>query len=682
MDTDKLKEFMISHVEKVVLAVVIGVSGFMIWSGLQKEDITKIHQPDSLVNEANQVKAAVDEDHNETILKTRRSNFDITEQIAKRRAPVDPGGYGIPKTWVPTPPSSGVKRQDPTIAAPRALRVEGVLCSMAYRSNTGEYALADLEPAEPVEKVEKKEIKPKKSRRASREMDMMEMMDQGGGDEYGMEMDMGMGMEMEMGEGTTSSGPTRKMDREHDFGMRPAPTKNLKTGKEQPPVPGVGWFIAGTAVVPYKEIYESYRMALSTADLYDPARRDRPMFRGYELQRADVTDKPADQLDDSDWIKRDGRMDVRADAVLIWSGFAPELVSSEYRVDSYLTMWIPPVLLDDYSSFALHPLIPMKTPAQLAAEEYERQQAEINPELSVDDIEFLDPDDSMGAGGGGYGGGDDYGDMGMDMMDEMGDDYGSGGGGGGYGRTVAIEENPVDYKLIRFYDFAIDPRKDDDAPKPGRKYVYRVRISVNDPNFPQNPALQPKGQSLARDVYDRYLKLAQQAEATKKRSYQRWSEWSQPSAPVSLPGREKYFVGPVTAPPTKPAKVGPRIVDYQAEPPKAKMVLSQFDLELRTFVPMLLDVTEGTVLSAKAEKTDVVDPITLEVKKLESPEIRSASTVIDIDGGGPMSIQTGDDMNAPGLMLLFDQNGGLRVHDETGDQELYRIKSFADERGE
>jgi hypothetical protein len=421
-------------------------------------------------------------------------------------------------------------------------------------------------------------------------------------------------------------------------------------------------------------------MALSTATGFNPVARDRPMFRGFELQRADVTDKPIDQLVEADWVKRDGNTETRYDAVLIWSGSAPELVSQEYRVDTYLTMWIPPVLLDDYSNFALHPLIPMKTPAQLAAEEQQRAIDAIDGNVKQEDIIFDDPANPMAGGGMGMDG------MGMDDMDMgMGmDDMGMGMGmdmGMGGGSMMMMETNPVDYKLIRFYDF-MDPR-DKDSPKQGRKYVYRVRVCVNDPNFPQAPELQPKGNSLAPDVYERYLKLVKSTEATKKRDYKRWSDWSDPGEPAWLPSVSEFFAGPVTAAAPKPADPKfAKLGQYESEPPKAKVMMTHFDYALRAKVGALLEVTEGFVFGVKPETADVVDPITLEVKKVESPVMASGATVVDIDGGAPMTIQEGDDMREPGMMLIFDPEGGLKVHDEVNDQELYRIKSFADERNE
>jgi hypothetical protein len=39
-----------------------------------------------------------------------------------------------------------------------------------------------------------------------------------------------------------------------------------------------------------------------------------------------------------------------------------------------------------------------------------------------------------------------------------------------------------------------------------------------------------------------------------------------------------------------------------------------------------------------------------------------------------------DELTEPGMVLLFDQSGQLRLSDDINDQEFYRIKSFAAEK--
>jgi hypothetical protein len=121
-------------------------------------------------------------------------------------------------------------------------------------------------------------------------------------------------------------------------------------------------------------------------------------------------------------------------------------------------------------------------------------------------------------------------------------------------------------------------------------------------------------------------------------------------------------------------------VEYARDAPKAKLVASQYDLKTGARIPMEIEATEGTVLSKKAEFADVVDPITLTVKKLPDAELISGTTIVDLDGGTPLSIA--EELTAPGLMLLFDQSGQLTVADEVSDQQMFRTFTYADERGE
>ncbi len=680
MDVDKIQDFLLHHFEKMILVVVVAASGFLVYQGLQQKNILEVHQPDRLIADARQVRAEVDDDRNKAILEDRIPDFDINKEIDRRRSPVEPGPYAV-KPWEPMNVASNIRREDPVLLAPRALQVHGVLAPMAMRSSDGMYALKDLEPADPIEVEAEPEKKPSRSRsRRSR-----------GGGGYGEEGMEGMeemyeemfsesdDMEMEMGYpgigGESMAGGTGVVRRlENPLGMRPTTTTHIINDAKQPPVPGIGWFIAGTAVMPYKALFDSYKDALALADDYNPGRRDRPIFTSYELQRADVTDKSVAQLQEADWVKRDGRTECIKDAVLYWSGFAPEIVPKDYREDTKLTMWIPPVMLTDYSTFALHPMIPMLSKRELEAAAAKEARQSVPVEVDAEDIVVGDAAMST-----------DY-----ESSYEM-DDMSMEGGGmaaSGYGSMGQVEKNPPEYKLIRFYDFAVDRQKDPNAPKPGRQYVYRLRVGIEDPNFPKNPALQPQGSRLAPDAYVRVMKKVSAVESAKdpvaarKIESQRWTEWSQPSEPVSLPGRDKVYVGPVLERKSRQVKVGERLVPYEADPPKANLVISQFSPVYSSRLSILMkEITEGAVLSNKAEFADIVDPITLEVKKAPDAQIISDVTVIDIEGGDPLGIHEAEGFVAPSQMLIFDSNGGLQVHDEVDDLEFYRIDSFAEERG-
>jgi hypothetical protein len=469
--------------------------------------------------------------------------------------------------------------------------------------------------------------------------------------------------------GTT--GPVRKFDSEHDWGVRPGSTTHFQHETPQKPVPAIGWFIAGTAVVPHKDLHDSYERALKDALGYNASTRDRPTYADFQLQRADVTNKSVDQLVEADWVQRDGRYQTTYDAIFFWSGFAPELVPKDYR-DNALTMWIPPVLLDDYSRFVLHPMIPMLPKSEIDALTADEEIIPENLAPEEEDPFRFDTEVTM----------DDLSRQGQTMSYT---DYSS------YGQ---IEIDPVDYKLIRFYDFASDPRRDDNAPRPGRQYVYRVRVALEDPNFPANPlgGNQPPLKTMDAEALQRVTVLFKRAKEEGKRDYKRWTEWSEPSEPTALPSPEQHFAGTVEAKSLRTIQVGNRTVPFERDPPEAKMVISQFDPKLQTRVPMHVDVTEGSVLSAEADHIDVIDPITLEIRKYqildeegepiedEKVGVTSGTTVVDIEGGGKLDIHRDEQMTEPGYFLLFDPNGGLSVRPEVEDQHWYRIYSFAEER--
>ena len=685
MDADKLKDFALYNFEKLIVLLVVAMSGFLVWAGYNKPDVTKEHDPDRLTQNANDVRSEVDVDHSDQIIPDREPEMDIAVELAKYRKKI-PADLYIPQVWEAGKIAANkVRRKDPDLGKPEGIQVHGVIASMAFRSKDGLYPLADLEPADPVEVVDKK---PKRERR-SRKRDMMnEMM---GGDQGGMDMEMEMQMMMDMqaemgsvGEGP--SGPVRKLAPDKNLGATAETTTSLTGGAEQPPVPGIGLFITGSAVIPHKAIIDSYQESLSYASDYSPRERDRPRYIAYEVQRAEVTNKPVDQLVDADWIVRDSNRITILNAANFWSGFAPEIVPADYWVPG-VTMWIPPLLLDPYNKIATHPLIPLKTQNELEQEQLNEEALKASEESGPIDLENFKVDIAGGVSHS-MGGMDMYMDESMGMGGGMEEDMMGYGGMGGRVSGMEgkpAEDNPVDYKLLRFYDFAYlrGAPRDPNIPRLGRKYVYRIRFAVEDPNFPEKPEMQPQGNTLDPDAYQRFLALSAEAVQNQVRSYKRWSEWSEVSPPVSLPSKfDKSFVGPVKPNRSRFVRVGSRLILAEPESPTAEVVATSFDMDLGTFVPTLIEATGGTVFSKKAESTDVVDPITLEVRKTGEKVIDSATTVIDIDGGTQMEVVADDDtMTEPGIMLTVDSNGKLHVRDSVEEQFPYRIKSFAEERG-
>ena len=688
MDADKIKQFFVLHVEKMIVSVVVIFSLFLIYQGLQLEDFRREanKQPDELEADAKQVRNQVDDDKSEAIIPERVPTFNIVARTNASQRPVDYTAYRLRHTWELEDIDSTIRREDPTILAPRDLIVRSFVGSIAVRSRTGDYPLTELEDAERPEKVE--EPRPRESRRGRRGRGR-------GGDEYsdyadeagmGYE-DFGAGMGSEMGMGGPSMagvGPKWRLPETMNFGIKPAKVQNFRNASvQEEPVPAAASFIVGTAVVPHREMVQSFKRALKDADGYNPA-RDLPRYFEFEVQRADVTDRAVDDLTDEDWVLRGSRKKYAFEAATKWAGFCPEVLPKEFR-DEALTTYIPPILIDDYRRITGHPKIP-ETFSRFAAMEEEIDDSPV----SLEDIRLAGPSGGrgrgmemgMGMGMGGemdmYGGYDAGG--AMDMYGGMGGGYGM-GMSGGYG-SMAMEEDPVDHKLIRFYDFA--DARDAQAPKLGHLYVYRLRVSLIDPNFPREESMQPDAGVLSADVYARILPLLEKARADKKRgegSYQRWSEWSRPSAAAGLGGGEEVFAGPFNPGRRFRVEVGGRTIEYERDAPTAQAVLADMNADYGVRVPFRVDITEGSVLSAKGT-TEVIDPITMAVKTLPDAKAQSGSTVIDLDGGQPLGIFEGDHMTEPGMMLLYDATTGrLKVSGELAEQRRYRVYSFADDRG-
>ncbi len=369
MNSDALKEFFLRNGEKIAYGFLVLLSGFLIYSGINKPNILEKFQPEAMAQKATQVKNSIDDDHWKEINEeaSRLPDFSVVERTNKSMSEVDATAYKLPVPWEAKSIDLSLKRSDPKVPAPVELVARGVVATIAYKTS-GEYPLSKLEPADELEKEEKPVPKPPTRRgrgnammgSSSMDASMMDpaMMGGGAAGAYPGSSSSSMmpGSEM-MGSGMTTT-PVRRIDSLiFDLGARPTvtPTEEVK--------PFVSRFIAGVALMPNKKIFAAFEEALAQADGYD-LKRDQPFYLGLELQRLDVTDKPADQQDESAWVLRANTQFYNQVITTFWPSFAPEVVSYKYR-DDRLTTLIPPVLLDHYSWFASHPKIPLGDELQL-----------------------------------------------------------------------------------------------------------------------------------------------------------------------------------------------------------------------------------------------------------------------------------------------------------------------------
>ncbi len=263
-----------------------------------------------------------------------------------------------------------------------------------------------------------------------------EMGPMAGGGMGGKGMGMGMGGEMGMGPGGAGGN-----------------AGGLGNNKDSGPTTKVGSqgaiFIAATALVRHKEMFEEYERQFKTSGDYN-LRRDTPAYLSFEVQRVDVTKDPNRVVQENEWqnITDAGKQLALVKrnkwAIVPPTGRpVPEIIDMNARHPA-LTMPIPPMLVKDYREFCKHPAInwvwdtkmlvaPMKRDNKKKEKDEEEEENAMPGQGANSMAGMGGMEGGMGGKGMGMGMGAGMG-MGMGMGGEYGSDmYGGGEGGMGYG---------------------------------------------------------------------------------------------------------------------------------------------------------------------------------------------------------------------------------------------------------
>jgi hypothetical protein len=481
------------------------------------------------------------------------------------------------------------------------------------------------------------------------------------------------------------------------------------------------------AVVPLQKQIEEFENKLANALDYDPS-RDFPMYLQFQVERADVTDL-ADDADPStfEWKRlpspRAVLREQLGDETTLgkWAGQPPEVVDPAYLEPETLTHPAPPYLMRDLWDLLTHPEVPLAsalggyggtTPTTAGTDASK-------PPKGEDDLpttHAMPPPGMAGmAGPGGLGSAEGgyrampgmrgYGGYGPAGMGSDGG-YGRGGYGaagmmpggrpampggyrmaGGYGRPGsagedggygyggyggAVSATPPKYKLIRYTDTNVER---------GRKYRYRLRVYLHDPNHP-NLAwgfASPSAASLHPDVQQRVKKLdAEDAGKPKDaqtglpyRTFWVVSEWSEPSPVAELPLDQRVYAGKITA--RAPTKI--RGLDVQINEPIGEVLAVVFDHTKVADIPAALEkVTRGALLQA-TQDVKVIHPVTKEVIDLPKFTVATNCLIADMMGGEamrPVDRTLTQPLTAIGEMLVMDPLGRLMVRNEADDIDMYR----------
>ena len=696
LDKEHIQGFFFHHSEKLVLGIVLVLLFLFIWMGSGIAGLDSSKSPANLSQQVKRASENIERTEGDVLAKKEEyapvENHPIRVAAANNPTLADPYKFDTPITN--GGPQPIIRRMDPEIFAP--LRPEASLATGALVLKKGKASPWDkLENMvqKTIEAPKKKKRRPKKSKRGSGSMEEMMMAGMGamGGSGAEEEEDDGMSAMEEMmmrgmssgmmaeGGGAASSGPTVRADATKLIGFRPKTSTGV--------VGRAVHLVSVRVLVPYQQQWDEFQRVFANAEGYSP-QRDSPNYMQFRAQRAEL---PADPNAQPKWatVSWTEQEQKRAQGFV---GFPGELADPRY-LHPKLSMPVPPLMLRDLDPLARHSEVPMREVVKQQAAMVTTETETIDP-TAMPTAESGAPtpgapgsDPSAGmAGAPGMmmeGSGSEYaaGMRGMGSgMESMGSGMGAGMSGMMGGMAMAAPASPqAEFYMVRFFDYI----------QPGKKYIYRVQVLVEDPNRPRLAQAAPHDSILDQTVRDRLVKVAAEERAKNTRLFYFTSDWSEPTKPisaqistntyaggVSLPARMVEIVDPTSIDPAtkqrKPAKTG-YTVPADGEP-TAKVMTVSWSPTYAIDLPGIVDSSRGSLLN-KEIPADVIEPISLVYKTIPNYRLASNELVLDLRGGevlpGQTVVEGEDPLRAPGEVAMLDASGNLTVRNELDDWEAF-----------
>lgn len=374
---------------------------------------------------------------------------------------------------------------------------------------------------------------------------------------------------------------------------RPARGQAPASGRGFAPTSGAklepqSWVVI-TAAVPLEKQATEYHRVFSQAAGMDP-QRDIPQYAGKSVERAEIDEKQPTKLD---WkLLTSQQLEQR------WEGVMSELVDAQF-VEATLVDPLGPRVGEDWELYAIsHPALTVATPDEAApapVNEGEKAPAAENPLMRGRPAE---PAPVAPAA-----------------------------------RPATTAPARIAYKLLRVFDYSV---------KPGKKYRYRVKLGLENPNF---------------GVHARYLKNPGAPE--NKESKRLAKEWSEPTPVVTVPEGFGVLAGSVEA----------------SREPWAKLLLTAIKPD-GVVAAAEVRVQRGSVAN-KREKVEAIDPRDGTRQPPTEVDFKTRMVVVDVFGGkmvsGPKR-RLQSPINAPGEVLLLDSAGNLIVHNDLEDLDDYEYR--------
>jgi hypothetical protein len=682
-----IKGFFLLHGEKLAIGIVGLLALFLIYKTTSLPHLEDKYQANKLRDEISQTSSAVQQAAWPEPTSEQASEVRVFKPLTQTAdAPVPPDQYKTGDTFDRTVVAPTILRPDPVILNAEEVRATGGSGLLAFLDEATRKR-RELERAKEAEAMAKK------------------MADEAAKQAKESAANAGGNARRRPGE---ELGANQPYDPDH-------PKRRAIQGSAQAvgiPLQGgerierAAWAIV-TAKVPIREQLKLYQDAFEKAKFgFDPT-RDFPAYRGYMIQRSEVV--PGKDLDWKPVATYDGQRasitgnkpiaysrgggvsqqvmeGLYAAATLSWAGMSPDVIDPRF-FDYNLTFPLPPLVGRNWSKDGTHPDIPLieNTPP-LEQEQAAMPETVLQQPAVGDENAFVNrttnpggfPGAPMGPGGGmrsefgrgpmgpgGMGpGGMGPGGMGMmgRPMGGMGMEGGPGGGRGAMGSApmsagTARTSLPkgVDYILLRFVDFTVEP---------GKRYKYRVMLVLTDPNA--NPAL-PEA-VFASEVLDRQAKEKAANNGKRAPDIRKVEKWSDPSPTVGIP-----LSGDVRLVDVKPF-TPERINDE----PVAKMLVQSFDIDEKGNAIQAANEKElrrGAVANMVEDAEYLGDGPWIDTR--DKFKFVTGMAVLDMDGGNKLA----RDYTSPGRVLVMGPAGEFYIRNEMDDKQdvVYHKLLFAKE---
>ncbi|MGD9722218.1 MAG: hypothetical protein AB7O59_11755 [Pirellulales bacterium] len=346
-----------------------------------------------------------------------------------------------------------------------------------------------------------------------------------------------------------------------------------------------------TGLVPVNKQAQEFSRVFAGA-LGEKADRDQPTYLRVVLQRAEID--PAQPTKEPQW------QDVpSADAfVSQWEGVMDE-ESKDKFVEPALVSKLGPLVIGKWGNAVRHPAIDA---AQAALEEHLAQ--ETQPAVGV--------------------------------VQPAGRQLPVGQAQPGAPAVPAAnksrQEHVIEYRLCRLFDFSVQPSK---------KYRYRAKVVLANPNFGLPPAVLQKPETNRIELLE--------------------ADWSNPSSTAAVPDRYGVLAG----------GVGEK---NRSDDPSVSLVATAIEPNEGVEAAAKFDVWRGSVINASKENVEAHDPRNGVFVKLPTMDFMTGIVVVDIFGGKPLSKRTNTEATGPVEVLVMDPEGNLTVRREGEDHEAVEFR--------